>query len=70
MPKHEIFLYQLLVRLESLGVVGLLNTSFNINGQPNVETIQDAIETYDLADLDYLCFVGSKEQSIPDYLLS
>ena len=69
-PKCEKFLHQLLVRLEELGVVGLLNTSFNINGQPNVETVEDAIETYDLADLDFLCFVGSKEQTIPDYFLS
>jgi carbamoyltransferase len=32
----------------------LLNTSFNDNGQPIVETPQDAINTFKNIDLDYL----------------
>jgi len=33
----------------------LLNTSFNDNGQPIIETPQDAIDTFNNIDLDYLC---------------
>ena len=33
----------------------LLNTSFNDNGQPIVETPQQAIDTFKNIDLDYLC---------------
>ena len=36
----------------------LLNTSFNDNGQPIVETPQQAIDTFKNIDLDYLC-IGS-----------
>ena len=32
----------------------LLNTSFNDNGQPIVETPKDAIKTFKNIDLDYL----------------
>ncbi len=32
----------------------LLNTSFNDNGQPIIETPKDAIDTFDKIDLDYL----------------
>jgi len=31
-----------------------LNTSFNDNGQPIIETPKDAIETFKKIDLDYL----------------
>ena len=33
----------------------LLNTSFNDNGQPIVETPKQAIDTFNNIDLDYLC---------------
>ena len=36
----------------------LLNTSFNDNGQPIVETPKQAIDTFNNIDLDYLC-IGS-----------
>jgi carbamoyltransferase len=32
----------------------LLNTSFNDNGQPIIETPKDAVETFNKIDLDYL----------------
>ena len=40
---------------EKTGIGGLLNTSFNDNGQPIVETRKQAIDTFNNIDLDYLC---------------
>ena len=37
----------------------VVNTSFNINGQPNCENLEDAYHTYELADLDFM-FIDSK----------
>ena len=39
---------------EKTGCPILLNTSFNDNGQPIIETPKDAIETFNKIDLDYL----------------
>ena len=33
----------------------LLNTSFNVAGQPIVETPEEAVETFLSTDIDYLC---------------
>ena len=40
---------------EETGCPILLNTSFNDNGQPIIETPKDAIDTFNNIDLDYLC---------------
>ena len=40
---------------EETGCPILLNTSFNDNGQPIIETPQHAIDTFKSIDLDYLC---------------
>ncbi len=48
-------LYRLLKEFEALtGVPVLLNTSFNIKGEPIVETPQDAIECFLTTGIDYL----------------
>ena len=39
---------------EKTGCPILLNTSFNDNGQPIIETPQDAVDTFNNLDLDYL----------------
>ena len=39
---------------EKTGCPILLNTSFNDNGQPIIETPQDAVDTFNKIDLDYL----------------
>jgi carbamoyltransferase len=36
------------------GVPALLNTSFNLHGEPIVDTIADAVRTFELSDLDHL----------------
>ncbi len=36
------------------GIGGILNTSFNLHGEPNVEKPQDALRTFDLSGLPYL----------------
>ena len=40
---------------EETGCPILLNTSFNDNGQPIVETPKHAVDTFNKIDLDYLC---------------
>ncbi len=44
------------------GIGGVLNTSFNLHGEPNVESPYDAIRTFDLSGMKYL--------AIGNYLLS
>lgn len=44
------------------GIGGVLNTSFNLHGEPNVEAPYDALRTFDLSGMRYL--------AIGDYLLS
>jgi carbamoyltransferase len=39
---------------EKTGCPILLNTSFNDNGQPIIETPKDAVDTFNNIDLDYL----------------
>ncbi len=44
------------------GIGGVLNTSFNLHGEPNVEKPYDAIRTFDLSGMKYL--------AVGNYLLS
>ena len=47
--------YQLIKRFEKLtGVPGVLNTSFNLHGEPIVCTPQDAINTFENSGLNHL----------------
>jgi carbamoyltransferase len=36
------------------GIPALLNTSFNLHGEPIVDTIADALRTFELSGLDHL----------------
>ena len=55
--------WRLIDELEKLtGIGGVLNTSFNLHGEPNVETPYDAIRTFDISGMRYL--------AIGDYLVS
>jgi len=36
------------------GIPSLLNTSFNLHGEPIVNNIQDALRTYNESEIDYL----------------
>ncbi len=51
------FLYQLCWAITTIrgGLPVLLNTSFNMAGQPIVETPEEAIEMFLQTDIDYLC---------------
>jgi carbamoyltransferase len=40
------------------GVSGILNTSFNLHGEPNVGSPEDAIHTFDNSRLEYV-IIGS-----------
>jgi carbamoyltransferase len=57
--------YKLIESFNSLtGVPMLVNTSFNLNGEPIVESPQDAIKTFYMCGLDYLIlgnFIISKD---------
>ena len=55
--------WRLIDEFEKLtGIGGVLNTSFNLHGEPNVEIPYDAIRTFDLSGMKYL--------AIGDYLVS
>lgn len=55
--------HSLISEFEALtGVGGILNTSFNLHGEPNVETPQDALRTFELSGLPHL--------ALGNYLLS
>ena len=41
---------------EKTGIPALLNTSFNLHGEPIVRTIQDAIRVFDKSELEVLWF--------------
>ncbi len=51
------YMYQLCRKMSEVrkGPAVVLNTSFNVAGQPIVETPEEAIETFLRADIDYLC---------------
>ena len=53
--EHNERLYRLLKEFDALtGVPVLLNTSFNVKGEPIVETPQDAVECFLTTGIDYL----------------
>ena len=53
--KSDPFIYQLLLQLKkNIGVSVVLNTSFNIAGEPIVESPQDAINTFLKTNIDVL----------------
>jgi len=55
-------LYELLTQFKKItGVPILLNTSFNIAGDPLVESIEDAIKTFQKTDIDVLWFPELKK---------
>jgi len=59
------FLYAEIIRLfgEATGIPVLLNTSFNLRGEPMVASPADAMRTFGMSDIDYLVlnnFVVSK----------
>ena len=53
--KSDPFIYQLLLQLKkNIGVSVVLNTSFNVAGEPIVESPQDAINTFLKTNIDVL----------------
>ena len=59
-PIHNPNYYALISEYAKIsGVPALLNTSFNLHGEPIIDTVQDAIRTFDLSGLDHL-LIGSR----------
>ena len=55
--KEDGYLYELIQEFKKLSGIGIiLNTSFNLAGEPLVETPEDAFKTLENSDLDYLWF--------------
>ncbi len=53
--KHNPEYYELIRAFQKkTGIPALLNTSFNLHGEPIVDTIADAIRTFELSGLDHL----------------
>lgn len=67
--EDNVYLYQLCREMVKIrdGPPVVLNTSFNVAGQPIVETPEEAIETFLRADIDYLCLenIWIKKTQIP-----
>lgn len=67
------YFYSLCKAVEQIrqGPPVLLNTSFNVAGQPIVETPTEAIQTFLSTDIDYLClgnyWISSKNKPVLDY---
>lgn len=58
--EHAPEYHQLISEFQKLsGVPALLNTSFNLHGEPIVDTIADAVRTFELSGLDHL-FINDK----------
>ena len=53
-PKY----YELINEFKKTGIGAVLNTSFNLSGEPNVCSPKDAIHTMDNSGLEYLA-IGS-----------
>ena len=72
-PQQNPFFYALCLEAERLrgGAPVLLNTSFNVGGQPIVETPEEAIETFLHTDIDYLAldnrWIKRRHQPVKDY---
>ena len=57
--------HQLITEFEKLtGVGGLLNTSFNLHGEPIVHTPSDAARVYEMSNLDVLLLDGVMVQKV------
>ena len=53
--ESNLLIAKILKYLEKINVIPvLINTSFNLNGEPNVESVDDAIRTFYTSGLDYL----------------
>jgi carbamoyltransferase len=64
--QHTPFLYKIVKAFERrTGVGGVLNTSFNLHGEPNVCTCQDAIYTLDNSGLNYVTLHNHLVEKIP-----
>ena len=68
--KREPFIHSFLIELKkTIGVSVVLNTSFNVAGQPIVEKPSDAIDTFLLNDMDVLvignCVIEKQCSSFP-----
>jgi carbamoyltransferase len=60
--KNDGYIYKLLKNFKSISGHGiLLNTSFNLAGEPLVETPEDAFNTLHNSCLDYLWFVDTQQ---------
>ena len=60
--KENKYLYELLIEYKKISDHGiLLNTSFNLAGEPLVETPEDAFKTLNNSCLDYLWFEETKQ---------
>ena len=58
--KSNNFLYKILKEFKKKNGVGLLiNTSFNVHEEPIVESISDAIKSFEMSKLDYLIIDNS-----------
>ena len=72
--EHNERIYHLLMEFEKLtGVPVLVNTSFNVKGEPIVETPQDAMNCFLYTGIDYLALhdmLVQKTSSIKSSLLS
>jgi carbamoyltransferase len=72
-PEQNPFFHEICHKAERLrgGAPVLLNTSFNVAGQPIVETPMEAIETFLRTDIDYLALEGRwicrRHQPVKDY---
>jgi len=69
-PEQNEHYYNLIDAFEKLSEVPILfNTSFNLGGDPLVETIQDAVDTLQNSDIDYLYLPEiQKLVKVPDNL--
>ena len=55
--KNTLHLYNVLSKFKEItDIPVLLNTSFNLAGKPLIETPQQAIETFEITDIDILWF--------------
>jgi carbamoyltransferase len=52
--QNPIFYEMIQVFFEHTGVPILFNTSFNLGGEPLVETLDDAVRTLSKSDIEYL----------------
>lgn len=56
---HETYLYDVLAQIESLGEPAVLvNTSFNVAGEPLVENVDHAVKSFKALKFDYLFING------------